>query len=66
MTSGELKRWLEKRGCSFEPAKGGHLIVRLGDKKTILPMHGKITKSRNEDRHGSRNKEGFRVEVRFR
>lgn len=27
--------------CSFEPGKGGHLIVRLGDKMSVLPMHGK-------------------------
>ncbi|MGH9608608.1 MAG: type II toxin-antitoxin system HicA family toxin [Bryobacteraceae bacterium] len=41
MTSAELKRWLEKQGCTFEPAKGGHLLVRLGARKTVLPMHGK-------------------------
>jgi mRNA interferase HicA len=41
MTSQELKRWLEKQGCSFSPGKGGHLIVRLGGEKTVLPMHGK-------------------------
>lgn len=36
-----MKRWLEKQGCTFEPGKGSHLHVRLGSKKTILPMHGK-------------------------
>jgi mRNA interferase HicA len=41
LTSGELKRWLEKQGASFTPGKGGHLIVRLAGKKTVLPMHGK-------------------------
>jgi mRNA interferase HicA len=41
VTSGELKRWLERQGCSFSPGRGGHLLVRLGDKKTVLPMHGK-------------------------
>jgi mRNA interferase HicA len=41
VTSGELKRWLEKQGCSFSPGRGGHLLVRLGDKKTVLPMPGK-------------------------
>jgi mRNA interferase HicA len=40
MTSGELKRWLEKQGCSFVPGKGGHLLVRLGNRKSVLPMHG--------------------------
>jgi mRNA interferase HicA len=41
VTSAEFKRWLAKQGCSFEPAKGGHLWVKLGSNKTILPMHGK-------------------------
>ncbi len=40
MTSGQFKRWLAKQGCTFEPGKGGHLIVRLGDKTSVLPMHG--------------------------
>jgi mRNA interferase HicA len=40
MTSAEFKRGLEKRGCSFEPAKGGHLKVFLGKQASILPMHG--------------------------
>ena len=34
-------RWLEQQGCSFSPAKGSHLKVRLGRRSTILPMHGK-------------------------
>jgi mRNA interferase HicA len=41
VTSQELKRWLAKQGCAFEPGRGGHLTVRLGDKITDLPMHGK-------------------------
>ena len=40
MTSAQFRRWLAKQGCTFEPAKGGHLKVRLGDKSSILPMHG--------------------------
>ena len=40
MTSSQFRRWLARQGCSFEPAKGGHLIVRLGDRKSVLPMHG--------------------------
>ncbi|MFZ5762845.1 MAG: type II toxin-antitoxin system HicA family toxin [Thermodesulfobacteriota bacterium] len=42
MNSTELKRWLAKMGCTFETKKGGsgHLIIRLGDKKSELPMHG--------------------------
>jgi len=41
VTSAELKRWLEQQGCAFEPGKGSHLKVRLGNRSTILPMHGK-------------------------
>jgi len=37
----EFKRWLEQQGCTFEPAKGSHLKVRLGGKRSTLPMHGK-------------------------
>lgn len=40
MTSAQFKRWLQKQGCTFESGKGGHLIVRLGDKMSVLPMHG--------------------------
>ena len=40
MTSQELKRWLQKQGCFFEPGRGGHLTVRHGDKVSTLPMHG--------------------------
>jgi mRNA interferase HicA len=40
MNSSQLKRFLAKQGCSFTSGKGGHLIVRLGDKKSVLPMHG--------------------------
>ena len=41
MTSQEFKRWLGKQGCNFAPGHGGHLIVRRGDKMSVLPMHGK-------------------------
>lgn len=40
MTSTEFKRWLTKQGCTFESGKGSHLIVRLEDRKSVLPMHG--------------------------
>ena len=40
MTSQELKRWLMKQGCTLEPGKGGHLLVRRGDRMSVLPMHG--------------------------
>jgi mRNA interferase HicA len=41
MTSAELKRWLEKQGCTFGTQKGSHLKVYLGDMQTVIPMHGK-------------------------
>ncbi len=42
MNSSQLRRWLQKQGCTFEPhrGKGGHIIVRLGDKWATLPVHG--------------------------
>lgn len=40
MTANEFKRWLKKHGCRFESGKGGHLIVVLGDRWSVLPMHG--------------------------
>jgi mRNA interferase HicA len=40
VTSQEFKRWLAKNGCTFEPGRGGHLIVRRGDRMSVLPMHG--------------------------
>ncbi|MDQ7830520.1 MAG: type II toxin-antitoxin system HicA family toxin [Desulfovibrionaceae bacterium] len=42
MNSAELKRWLAKKGCTFESHRGGsgHLTVVLGDKTAQLPMHG--------------------------
>jgi mRNA interferase HicA len=40
VNSAQFRRFLAKQGCSFEPGKGGHLIVRRGDKISVLPMHG--------------------------
>ncbi|RWO61642.1 type II toxin-antitoxin system HicA family toxin [Mesorhizobium sp.] len=42
MNSKELKKWLAAQGCTFESKKGGsgHLIIRRGDRKSELPMHG--------------------------
>jgi len=42
MNSHEFKRWLASKGCTFETKKSGsgHVIVRLGDKKSEIPMHG--------------------------
>jgi mRNA interferase HicA len=41
MTSQELKRWLAKQGCTFQTTRSGHLIVRRGTHRSVLPMHGK-------------------------
>jgi mRNA interferase HicA len=40
VTSNQLKRWLAQQGCTFEPGHGGHLLVRLGSRMSVLPMHG--------------------------
>jgi mRNA interferase HicA len=43
MTSAEMERWLKAQGCTIVSwrGKGGHKLVRLGTKKTVLPTHGK-------------------------
>jgi mRNA interferase HicA len=42
MNSNQFRAWLAKQGCTFKTkrAGSGHLIVRRGDKKSELPMHG--------------------------
>ncbi|MBA3516644.1 MAG: type II toxin-antitoxin system HicA family toxin [Rhizobiales bacterium] len=40
MNSSQAKRLLARNGCSFQTTKGGHLIVRNGNRKSVLPMHG--------------------------
>jgi mRNA interferase HicA len=42
MNSKELKKYLAGLGASFEayPGGSGHVKVRLGDKSSVLPMHG--------------------------
>ena len=40
MNSSQFRRYLAKEGCTFEPGKGGHLIVRRGDRTSVLPQHG--------------------------
>lgn len=42
MNSGQFRRWLARQGCTFEAKKAGsgHLIVRRGERKSELPMHG--------------------------
>ena len=42
MNAAELRRWLKKRGCTFETHKGGsgHVTVRRGHRTSQLPTHG--------------------------
>jgi len=42
MNAQEFRKWLARQGCTFETKKGGsgHVIVRRGDRKSELPMHG--------------------------
>ena len=42
MNAREFQRWLRRQGCSFETRRGGsgHITVRLGGRKTSMPMHG--------------------------
>ncbi len=42
MNAGELRRWLKKRGCTFQTHKGGsgHTTVRRGNLTSQLPTHG--------------------------
>lgn len=40
VNSDQFRRYLAKQGCAFEPGKGGHLIVDLNGKKSVLPQHG--------------------------
>lgn len=46
VTSAEFKRWLERQGATFEPAKGGHFWVMLRGRRA---MHG----SRKEMKNGT-------------
>ena len=42
MNSNPFQAWLREQGCTFEtkPGGSGHLVVRLGDRKTDLLVHG--------------------------
>ena len=40
VNSSQAKRFLARHGCTFEPAKGGHLMVYRGDRTSVLPQHG--------------------------
>lgn len=36
----QAKRYLAKHGCTFQPGKGGHLIVVRDGRRSVLPQHG--------------------------
>jgi mRNA interferase HicA len=36
-----MKRWLSRQGATFTPGKGGHLLVLLNGRRSVLPMHSK-------------------------
>lgn len=40
--SKQFRRYLAGKGCTFEvgAGKGGHIVVRFGDRSTTLPQHG--------------------------
>ena len=41
MNTRQFRAWLRRQGCTFETKRGtGHMIVRLGGQKSVLPMHG--------------------------
>lgn len=40
MKYSEFRRWLERQGATFTPAKGSHHKVTLNDRQTIFPDHG--------------------------
>ena len=40
MNSDQAKRFLARQGCTFEQGRGDHLLVRHGERTSILPQHG--------------------------
>ncbi len=40
MNSRQAKRYLASKGATFRPGKGGHLLVELNGRRSVLPMHG--------------------------
>ena len=42
MNANQFRRELRQHGCTFENHKGGsgHVTIRRGDRKAILPVHG--------------------------
>jgi len=40
MNSDQARRFLARKGCTFEKGKGGHLLVRRDGRTSVLPQHG--------------------------
>jgi mRNA interferase HicA len=40
VNSAQAKRYLARKGARFMPGKGGHLIVTLNGRRSVLPQHG--------------------------
>jgi mRNA interferase HicA len=40
MNSSQAKRYLARKGATFATGKGGHLIVTLNGRRSVLPQHG--------------------------
>jgi mRNA interferase HicA len=40
MNSSQAKRYLARKGATFATGKGGHLIVTLNGRRSVLPQQG--------------------------
>ena len=40
MNTKQARRFLSRAGCTFEPGRGGHLLVTRGSRRSVLPQHG--------------------------
>ena len=49
------------KGCTFSSGKGGHLLARFRERTSVLPMHGK--ESRTRDWPGKHNQKATWPEV---
>ena len=40
MNSAQARRFRAEQGRTFQPGKGGHLLVQRGERTSVLPQHG--------------------------
>ncbi|MDK9705186.1 MAG: type II toxin-antitoxin system HicA family toxin [Sulfuritalea sp.] len=45
MNPNEFKRWLTKKGATFQTAKGSHLKIFLNGRQSVMPMHNSELKT---------------------